>query len=149
MDLGILAINTLNELSILGNAATRIIRPTDGLHWYATDHVFGEVTAFGMSAARSDQDYSYKTVSEILEGNQDFGRIMFSMSPPPLGYNPIGTNITNVTTLPIGINSYWCKNARTNATDTNSTIVKAKRKIARTRGPRVRPIIVRIIIDKI
>ena len=32
MDLGLLAINTLNESGFLGNIATRILRPMDGYH---------------------------------------------------------------------------------------------------------------------
>ena len=60
VDLGIPAIITLNESGVLGNPVTRILRPTDGSHWRSSDHVFGEATAFGMSAANSDHNYSCK-----------------------------------------------------------------------------------------
>ena len=68
MDLGILPINTLNEIGVLGNHDTRIKRPTDGSYWTAPDHSFGEATAVVMSAAKSDHDYSYKTDFEIWGG---------------------------------------------------------------------------------
>ena len=50
MDLGLLAINTLNESGVLGTTATRIRRPTNGPHWSEPNHVFGEATVVVMSA---------------------------------------------------------------------------------------------------
>ena len=44
----------------------------DGSHWMIPDHVFGEATAVGMSAAKSDHDYRYKTGFEIWRGHQEF-----------------------------------------------------------------------------
>ena len=70
--LGILAINTLNELGILGTPATRIQRTTDRYHWKAPDNDFCEVTVVGMSASKSDHEYSYKTDFEIWRENQKF-----------------------------------------------------------------------------
>ena len=61
MDLGLPAVNALNELDIFGTPATRIIISTDESHWSAPDLVFGEATVVGLSEARSDQNYSYKT----------------------------------------------------------------------------------------
>ena len=52
MDLGILTINTLDEISVLSTTANRIQSLTYGYHWSALDHIFGEVTAVGMSAAK-------------------------------------------------------------------------------------------------
>ena len=49
MDLGIPAINTLDESGVLGTPTTRILRPMYGFYWSATDHRFGEATAVGMS----------------------------------------------------------------------------------------------------
>ena len=72
MDLGLLPVNTLNELGILGTTATRIIRPMDGSHWSVPDHLFGRATAAGISVARSDQDNSYKNDFEIRSENQEF-----------------------------------------------------------------------------
>ena len=71
VDLGVPAINTLNESSVLGTPATRIRMQTDGYHWTAPDHIFGEATVVGMSAARSDMDYSYKTDLTIWRKNQE------------------------------------------------------------------------------
>ena len=65
VDLGLPDVNTSDEFSILGTPATRIRSPTDRSHWSVMDHVFGEAKAVGMSAARSDRDYSYKTDFEI------------------------------------------------------------------------------------
>ena len=58
MDMGLYAINTLNESCFLGSPTTRIRRPTGGYHWSAPDHVFGEATAVVMSAAKSDHEYN-------------------------------------------------------------------------------------------
>ena len=66
-------INTSNEFDILGTPTIRIRRPTDRSHWYALDTVFDRETAIRMSAARSYQDYSYKTYFDIWRENQDFG----------------------------------------------------------------------------
>ena len=65
VDLGLLAINILNESGVLSIPATRIRRRSDGSHWTALDHIFGESTAVGISAAKSDRDYSYKTDFDI------------------------------------------------------------------------------------
>ena len=97
MDMGLPTINILNESGVLGNPATKIQRPTDVSHWSAPDHVFGEATAVGMSAANSDHDYSYKTDFEIWRENQEFKRQNKSLSRPPLDSTTIGTNTTNVT----------------------------------------------------
>ena len=74
MDLGLPSINTLNESGFLGTPDTKIRRSMDGSHWTATDHVFGEATAVGMSEAKSYHDYNYKTYFEIWRGNQEFER---------------------------------------------------------------------------
>ena len=62
------------------------------------DHAFGEATEVGMSVAKSDHDYSYKTYVEIWRENQEFDRQTFLMSRPTLDSTPIGKNSTNVTT---------------------------------------------------
>ena len=74
VDLGLPAINTFNESGVLGTTDTKIQRSTDGSHWTATDHVFGEATAVVMSEAKSYHNYSYKTFFEIWRGNQEFER---------------------------------------------------------------------------
>ena len=98
MDFGILAVNTLNEFGILGTPDTRIRRPKYGYYWSELDHDFGEATSIGMSAERSDQEYSYKTDFEVWSENKEFGRQMFLMNRPPLKSTHIGTNSTNVKT---------------------------------------------------
>ena len=65
MDIGLLTINALDESSGLGTPATRIQRPTDGAHWSAPNHNFGETIAIGVSDTKSDYDYNYKTEFQI------------------------------------------------------------------------------------
>ena len=80
MDLGLLDIKTLNERGVLGTPATNILRLTDGSHWNALDHVFGEATAVGTSAEKSYHDYRYKIYFEIWRENQEFEGQNISMS---------------------------------------------------------------------
>ena len=101
--LGILAVNELDEFNTFCTPATIIRRPTDGPHWPAPDHVFGEATAIGMSAEKSEQKYSYKTDFGIWRENQDFGRQNISISLPPLESTPISTNMTSRKTSPIDL----------------------------------------------
>ena len=77
MDLGIPTINALNKINVLGTPDTRILRPMDRYHRSTPDHVFGEATAVGISAAKSDHDYNYKNDFEILRENQEFERQFF------------------------------------------------------------------------
>ena len=65
MDMGILAINILNERGVLGTPDTRIQSPIDRYHWSAPDHISGEATAVVISAANSDHNYNNKTDFEI------------------------------------------------------------------------------------
>ena len=67
MDLGLSTINTLDESICLSTPATRIRRPTDGSHWIAPDHVFGEAIAVGTSEAKSDHDYNYKLSFKLVK----------------------------------------------------------------------------------
>ena len=104
IDLGLPEINTFNKSSVLGTHATRNKRPMYGPHWSAPYHVFGEATEVAMSAAKLDNDYSYKTDFEIWRENQEFERQNISMGQPPLDSNHIGTNTTNVTTSHLELN---------------------------------------------
>ena len=72
VNLGLPAINTLNEVGILITPAARIQRPKDVFHWSVPDHVFGESSAVGTSVAKSDHGYSYKINLEILRGNHEY-----------------------------------------------------------------------------
>ena len=74
MDLGFLTINALDKISGLSNPATRIQRPTDGYHWSASTHVFGEAKSVGLSEAKSDYDYNYKMEFQIWKENREFER---------------------------------------------------------------------------
>ena len=98
MNMGLSSINKFNESGVLGTPATRIQRSTDRSHWGTPYHVFGEGISFGMSAAKSDHDYNYKTDFEIWRGNKEFERQTISTGQPPLDSTPIDTNITNVKT---------------------------------------------------
>ena len=53
VELGLPAVNTSDQVNIIGTTSTRIRRPEDGSHWAALDHVFVEATAVGMSVTRS------------------------------------------------------------------------------------------------
>ena len=57
--LRILAFNTSDDFGILDTSATSIRRLTDGSHWYASDHVFGEASSFRITVSRSDQYYTW------------------------------------------------------------------------------------------
>ena len=59
---GLPYVNVSDEANIFGNPTTRIRIPTDGPHWSAPGHFFGEATAVEMSATRSELYYSYKIV---------------------------------------------------------------------------------------
>ena len=67
MDLAFSTIKTLDESSCLSTPATRILRPTDGSHWIAPNHVFGEATEVGMSEAKSDYDFNYKLSFKLVK----------------------------------------------------------------------------------
>ena len=63
--LGLSTNNALDEGSGISTPATRIQRPTDGDHWSAPNHIFGETTAVGVSKAKYDYNYTYKTEFQI------------------------------------------------------------------------------------
>ena len=67
----------------------------DGTHWSAQDHDFGEATAVGVSEAKLDHDYNYKTGLKFWKENKEFERQNISMSRPHLHLTPIGTNTSN------------------------------------------------------
>ena len=72
MDLEFSAINALDESSDLSTPATGIQWPTYDSHWNLPDHVLGEATAVGRSAAKSDHKYSLKTEFQIWKENKEF-----------------------------------------------------------------------------
>ena len=61
MDLGLLDIKKLNESDVLGTPTISIQSTKDGSHWSVPYNVFGKATSVGMSVAKSDHDYNYKT----------------------------------------------------------------------------------------
>ena len=95
MDLGFSAINSLGERSGLITPTTIIQRPTYVAHWSEPYCVFGRATAVGMSEAKSDHDYNYKTEFQICKENKEFERQIIFMSRPPLDSTHIDTNTTN------------------------------------------------------
>ena len=58
--LGLVAVNALDKFNTFGTPATRVRIPTDGPHFSAPNHVFGEATSVGIFRTRSKLDYSYK-----------------------------------------------------------------------------------------
>ena len=79
VDLGFSAINALDEVSGLSTSATMIRQPEDCAHWRSHNHIFGETTAVGVSEAKSDYDYNYKTEFQIWKENKEFERQNISM----------------------------------------------------------------------
>ena len=65
MDLGFSDINAFYESSGLSTPATRIRSPIYGAHRSAPNSVSGETMAVGVSEAKSDYDYEYKTEFKI------------------------------------------------------------------------------------
>ena len=65
VDLGISAINALDEGSGLSPPATRIQSPMYGDYLSAPNHIFGETTAVRVSKAKYFYDYNYKTEFQI------------------------------------------------------------------------------------
>ena len=61
VDLGLLTINALDEGSSISTPATKIRRPMDGAYWIFPNNVFGEATRVGVSEAKYDYNYNYKT----------------------------------------------------------------------------------------
>ena len=93
--LGLSTISALDEGSGLSITANIIRRPTDGAHWSAPNNIFGETTVVGLSEAKYDYDYNYKTESQIWKENKEFERQNILMSRPPLESIPVGTNMSN------------------------------------------------------
>ena len=91
--------------------------------------IFGEATAVGMSAEKSDHDYRYKTDFQIWRENQEFERQNISMSRPPLDSNPIVTKNTNVTTSHLDLTPVGTKTSDPNplTQPTDSSKRKEKR----------------------
>ena len=77
MNLRLLTINALDEISGLSASATRIRRTMDGAHWSTPHHVFGETIVVGMSEADSYHDYKYKTEFQIWKENRDLSAKTF------------------------------------------------------------------------
>ena len=151
IDLGFSTINTFDESRGLSNPATKIRMPTDISHWSVPYHVFGEATLVGISVAKSEHDYNYKTEFQIWRGNQEFYRQNVLMSQPPLELTPIGANTTNAKTshlksTPVATKMLDLKPLKR---PTESSNAKKNGKRARTRRPGIRPIIFRLIIKKI
>ena len=58
MVMGFSIITSLDEISGLGNPATRIRRPADGAHWSTPNHFFCSTTAVGLSKVEYDYNYN-------------------------------------------------------------------------------------------
>ena len=101
MNLGLLAIHTLDELGSFIIPATRIRSPTYGYNWLVTGHLIGGVAAAIMRGEMSEQKYNSINDFETRRENQYFERQNISMSRPPLDSTPFGMNTTNGTMSPI------------------------------------------------
>ena len=98
MNLGLLAVHTLDELGSFSTPATRVGRLKDGSKWSAPGYVFGKATAVGVSGPRSEKNYSSKTDFETRRENQYFEWQNISMSRSPLDSTPFGMNTANIKT---------------------------------------------------
>ena len=65
MNLGLPTVNTPDEFNTFGTPATRVRRPIYGSHLSALGHVFGEVTAVGMSGKRSEKTIAKKLILKL------------------------------------------------------------------------------------
>ena len=72
IDLRISSIDALDKGSGISTPATIIQSPTDGAHWSAPNHIFGETTVIGVSEENSDYDYNYKTYFQVWKENKEF-----------------------------------------------------------------------------
>ena len=77
VDLGFSTIDPLDEDIGLSTPATRTQSPADGAHWSVPNNIFGETTAVGVSEAKSDYFYKYKTEFQICKENKEFELQMF------------------------------------------------------------------------
>ena len=59
------------------------------------DLIFGEATAVGTSAEKSDHDYNNKTEFQVWKYKKEFERQNILMSLPPFGFTLFGSNTTN------------------------------------------------------
>ena len=91
----------MDEGSVISNPTNRILSSTDGAHWSAPNHIFGETTAVGVSEEKSDYDYNYTTEFQIWKENKEFERQIFSMSQTPLDSPTVGMNMTNKKISPL------------------------------------------------
>ena len=113
MDLGFSTINSLNGSSGLSTPATRIRRPTDGAHWSAPNHFFGESTSLVMSEEKSDYYYNYNAKLQIWKENKEYERQDILMGQPPLDSTRIGTNTKNTKILHLDSNPVCTKTSDT------------------------------------
>ena len=74
MDLVFSTINTLDESSGISTPAIIIQKPMNGSHWSAPNHFFGGTTELGVSEAKLDYDYNYKTEFQTWKENKEFER---------------------------------------------------------------------------
>ena len=95
VNLRLLSVHTSNELGSVFIPTTKIRTLTGSSNWLPPGHSSGDVTADVVSRTESEQDYKDKTDFETRMENQYFGHQNNSMSQPPLGLTPLGTNTIN------------------------------------------------------
>ena len=109
VDMGLTTIDTLYEGSGISKPATIIRRSTDGAHWSTPNHIFDETIAVGVSEAKYDYGYNYKTEFQIWKENKKFERQNILMSQTPLVSTSVGTNTLNTKISTLILDSCWCK----------------------------------------
>ena len=104
MDLGLLSVNTMDEIGSLFVPTTRIRRLTDRFNWISPGHDISEATSDRASGTKAKNYYNFKSEFETGRekmADQDFGRQNYPISQPTLDLTPLGKNSTNRTTSPI------------------------------------------------
>ena len=114
-------------------------------------HVFSEATAVGMSAAKSDHEYKYKTEFKIWRESKEFEGQSISMSRPRLDLTTFSTDMTNVKISHLNPTPVGAKTKHPKPLTQPTELSKSKKtgKRVRAREPVARPIIFRLIIKRI
>ena len=100
----------------------------DRYHRSTPDHVFGEATVVGISAAKSDHDYNYKNDFEILRENQEFERQFFFDESTTFRFDSYLYKIDKRKNITFGLNYCWYENTRPQAKTRSTESSKRKRK---------------------
>ena len=103
MDFELLSVNTMDELGSVFIPTTRIRKLMDGSNWILSSHDISEATEDRAIGMKAKNHYNFKSEFETRRYkmvDQYFGRQNDPISLPTLKSTPLGTNMTNRSTLP-------------------------------------------------